>query len=72
MTLLAQPWMFLNALGHGLHEKVYENSLVVEFKEKQIDFKQQPQFDVEYKNVQVGHYIPDFIANGMIVELKHR
>ena len=60
----------LNSLGHGFHEKVYENALAVEFDLKKIEYQKQPQFDVEYKNVQVGHYIPDFIANGLIVELK--
>jgi len=36
----------LNELGHGLHEKPYENALVVEFGIRGIPFKQQPQFDV--------------------------
>lgn len=60
----------LNALGHGFHEKVYENSLEVEFDLREISYQKQPQFDVHYKDVQVGRYIPDFIANGLVVELK--
>lgn len=60
----------LNSLGHGFHEKVYENALEVEFKIRKISFKKQPQFDVVYKEKQIGHYIPDFIANDLIVELK--
>jgi hypothetical protein len=36
----------LNELGHGLNEKLYENSLVVEFKRRGIAFDQQRRFDV--------------------------
>lgn len=32
----------LNGIGHGLHEKPYENALVVEFGLRGIPFVQQP------------------------------
>lgn len=57
----------LNEVGHGYHEKPYENALVVEFGLRGIPFQQQPQFDIVYKGVQVGKYIPDLIAYGDIV-----
>lgn len=57
----------LNTLGHGLLEKPYENALVVEFGLRGIPFQQQPRFDVIYKSVKVGEYIPDLIAFGQIV-----
>ncbi|MEX2607939.1 MAG: GxxExxY protein [Kiritimatiellia bacterium] len=57
----------LNEVGHGLHEKPYENSLVVEFGLRGIPFSQQERFPVLYKNVQVAEYIPDLIAYGKIV-----
>ena len=57
----------LNGLGHGLLEKPYENALVVEFGLRGIPFKQQPRYDVVYKNVRVGEYIPDLIAFDKIV-----
>jgi GxxExxY protein len=57
----------LNTLGHGLLEKPYENALVVEFRLRGIPYKQQPRFDVIYKGVKVGDYIPDLIAFGKIV-----
>ena len=56
-----------NLLGHGLHEKVYENALVVEFQLRGISFQQQPQFEVVYKNVVVGKYVPDLICFGQII-----
>jgi len=57
----------LNTLGHGLLEKPYENALVVEFGIRSISFQQQPRFDVIYKSVKVGEYIPDLIAFDRIV-----
>jgi len=57
----------LNALGHGLLEKPYENALVVEFGLKGIPCKQQPRFDVVYKGVSVGEYIPDLITHEQLV-----
>jgi GxxExxY protein len=57
----------LNTLGHGLLEKPYENALVVEFGLRGIPYKQQPRFDVVYKGVRVGDYIPDLIVFDKIV-----
>ena len=61
----------LNELGHGLLEKPYENSLVVEFGLRGIAFRQQPRFDVVYKDVTVGEYIPDIVvADSVVVDAK--
>lgn len=57
----------LNTLGHGLLEKPYENALVVEFGLRGIPYKQQPRFDVIYKSVKVGDYIPDLIVFDKVV-----
>jgi GxxExxY protein len=61
----------LNEVGHGLHEKPYENALVIEFGIRGIPFAQQPQFDVLYKGQKVGLYVPDLITDGaMVVDAK--
>ena len=57
----------LNTLGHGLLEKPYENALVVEFQQQGILYQQQPRFDVVYKGVKVGEYIPDLIVFDKVV-----
>ncbi len=57
----------LNALGHGFLEKPYENALVVEFGLRGISCSQQPSFDLMYKGVKVGFYIPDLIVMDKIV-----
>jgi GxxExxY protein len=61
----------LNALGHGLIEKPYENALVVGFSLRKIPFQQQPSFDVLYKEQKVGLFVPDLIAfNAVVVDTK--
>lgn len=61
----------LNTLGHGLLEKPYENALVVELGLKHIPYQQQAKFDIFYKSVKVGVYIPDLIVfDKIIVDIK--
>ena len=57
----------MNGLGHGLHEKPYENALVVEFLAAQIPCEQQKRFPVIYKSVEVSEFVPDLIAFGAVV-----
>ena len=61
----------LNEIGHGLHEKPYENALVVEFELRQIACRQQRTFDILYKGRVVGLFIPDLIAcDAVVVDTK--
>jgi len=57
----------LNELGHGFHEKPYENALIVEFRLKGIPFNQQPSYEMLYKGNNVGLFIPDLIVFGPVV-----
>ncbi|MEM1082727.1 MAG: GxxExxY protein [Verrucomicrobiota bacterium] len=57
----------LNGIGHGLHEKPYENALTVEFRYRQIPFSQQPRFPVVWRKVKVGEFIPDLIAFDKVI-----
>ena len=57
----------LNAIGHGFHEKPYENALVVEFRLRGIACQQQVQFDILYKDEKVGDYVPDLIVYDKVV-----
>jgi len=61
----------LNTLGHGIVEKPYENALAMEFALRQIPFKQQPAFDVLYKDQRVGAFVPDLVVfNSIVVDTK--
>jgi GxxExxY protein len=57
----------LNELGHGLHEKPYENALVVELGLRNLDFEQQRRFEIRYKQVPIAEFIPDLIVGATVV-----
>ena len=57
----------INELGHGFHEKPYENALAREFSLQEILFEQQRSFPVLYKGVEVSKYIPDLIAFDQVI-----
>ena len=56
-----------NEVGPGFHEKPYENALVVEFLQREIPFEQQSRFDMKYKGIKIGEYVPDLIVFGKII-----
>lgn len=69
--LIGLAFEVLNEVGHGLNEKIYENSLVVGFKKLGIASDQQRRFPVYFRGVQVGEFIPDLITfNAVIVDTK--
>lgn len=61
----------MNVLGHGFPEKVYENAMCVEMRLRGITYRQQPHYDVFYKNELVGEYVPDLIVlDSVVVDAK--
>lgn len=70
-VILNAAFEVINHLGYGLLEKPYENALVVELRLRGIPVIQQRKYDVYYKQVRVGEYIPDLIVyDSVIVETK--
>jgi GxxExxY protein len=60
-----------NELGPGFLEKVYENALALEMRMAGLVVEQQKPISVYYRDVLVGEYFADLIANDrVIVELK--
>ena len=57
----------LNDLRPGLDEKLYENALVIELRERGHWVEQQRSFPVLYKNILIGNLIPDLIVDGKVV-----
>jgi GxxExxY protein len=57
----------LNEIGHGLHEKIYENALTVLFRQNGVAFDQQRRFPVLFRSEQVGEFVPDLIAFGSVI-----
>lgn len=66
-SIIGSAFEVLNELGHGLNEKPYENALTVEFGLQGIVFEQQRRFNVLYKQVPIGEFIPDLIVGNSVV-----
>lgn len=60
-----------NTLGYGFSEKVYQNAMVLELMELDLQVAREQPLHVHYKEKVVGEFFADIIANGcIIVELK--
>jgi len=60
-----------NELGYGFLEKVYQNALYLELKNRGLHVEAQKQIKVYYKEVQVGDYYADLVVNELVIlELK--
>src|SRR3954466_6381150 len=57
----------LNVRRHGLHEKIYEKCLCVEFRLRGIPFAQQQHHRVIYKGELVGEYVPDLVVQAKLI-----
>lgn len=69
--IIGAAFEVLNEIGHGLHEKPYENALAIELGLRNVPFSQQSRFPVCYKGVQVSEYVPDLVvASSVIVDAK--
>lgn len=70
-AIIGSAFDVLNEIGHGFHEKPYENALAVEFGYRNIPLLQQPRYPVLYCGVKVSEYVPDLIAfKTVIVDTK--
>ena len=65
--IIGSAFSVLNAVGHGYHEKIYENAMVVEFLHQDIHFLQQARFPVHHREIKVGEFIPDLIGFGKVI-----
>jgi GxxExxY protein len=60
-----------NELGYGFLEKVYQNSLYLELKNKGYKVEAQKKILVFYKGIEVGEYFADLLVEDLIIlELK--
>ena len=57
----------LNSLKPGLDERLYENALVIELRERGLQIEQQRSFPVDYKGTNIGTIIPDLIVDGRVI-----
>ncbi|MEQ1858931.1 MAG: GxxExxY protein [Chthoniobacteraceae bacterium] len=57
----------LNELRPGQDERIYERALEVELGLRGLKVERQKQFQVTYKGVPIGTFIPDFIVEDLII-----
>ncbi len=66
-AIIGAAFEVLNEIGHGLREKTYENSLVVELGLRRVAFQQQRAFEIRYKSVRVDAFVPDLIVGERVL-----
>jgi GxxExxY protein len=61
-----------NELGYGMAEEIYQQSLEIEFRLRDIPFQSKRELTVFYKSRPLDtHYVPDLFAfNAIVIELK--
>ena len=60
-----------NTLGYGFLEKVYQNALVLELRQRKLAAVKEKKIKVYYKDTVVGHYSADILVEDkVIIELK--
>ncbi len=55
-------------LGNGFLEKVYENSVMFEFKSRLVQAENQVPISVYFKNMIVGEYFADIVVDKKIIQ----
>lgn len=69
--ILKTYYEIYNELGYGFLEKVYQNALLIELKNKGLEVTPNKKIKVYYKGENVGDYYADIIVNDTVVlELK--
>lgn len=57
----------LRGVKPGLHEKPYENAMIVELRLRRHVIDQQKRFEIRYKGEYVGEFIPDLIVDDAVI-----
>lgn len=66
-SIIGAAFEVVNGIGHGLHEKPYENALVVELELRGHTIGQQVVYEIEFKGTTVGTFIPDLIVDDTVI-----
>jgi len=56
-----------NTLGAGFLEKVYQNAMVIELRDNDLQIVKEKPITIYYKNQIVGEYFPDIMVNNQII-----
>lgn len=57
----------LTEVGHGLHEKPYENAMVIALRQEGVLLAQQRAYPVLFRGQQIGEFIPDLVVEDRVI-----
>ena len=57
----------LKEVGHGLHEKPYENAMAIAMDESGMAVGQQERYPIMFRDKVIGEYIPDLVADDAVI-----
>lgn len=66
-AIIGAAMTVLNELKPGLDEKLYENALVIELRDRGHAVEQQKPYRVAYKGQEIGRLIPDLIVDDLVI-----
>lgn len=66
-AIIGSAMKVLNELRPGLHERLYENALVIELTKRGHQIDQQTEFPVHYDGHLIGNLVPDLIVDGLVI-----
>ncbi|MGB8191265.1 MAG: GxxExxY protein [Chitinophagaceae bacterium] len=70
-SIIKSFYSVYNELGYGFLEKVYQNSLLIELRNADLQCQPSCPIVVFYNNQQVGLYVADIVVNScVIIEIK--
>lgn len=66
-VIIGAAMTVLNELKPGLDEKLYENALAIELRHLGHHVDQQARFQVTYRDVLIGTFVPDLIIDRLVI-----
>jgi GxxExxY protein len=69
--IISAYYFVYNELGFGFLEKVYENAMLIELRNRGLNVESQKNIKVYFKDKIIGEYFADIVVNNkVIIELK--
>lgn len=65
--IIGAAMFVLNELKPGLDEKLYENALVIELRDRGHKVDQQTRYPVDFKGHHIGELVPDLVVDDIVV-----
>ncbi len=58
-------------MGYGFEKGIYENALLMEFKNLKLDYEHKRQIEIHYEGFEMGKFESDFVVkNSVVVQIQ--